>query len=241
MITDNLTEESGHKGNTIWPWIVTILIGAWLIGMSIIVAGLLISKQIAKNNPVIEEPFVENSEPINIEVPAGLPVLGNNNAKVTVIEFADFQCPYCGDWQKTVFPELKKNYIDTGKIRFVFMDYAFLGKESYRAAEAARCAHDQNKFWEYHDKIFASQNSENEGAFSDPNLKQFAKDVGLNQSEFNTCLDANKYQKDVENALVTGDSYGITSTPTLFINGYKHEGLYPFSHYQDAIESELAK
>ncbi len=220
--------------------VVTVLIGAWLIGMSILGAGYLISKEIAKNR-IASNATQNPSVKADIEVPAGIPVLGDNNASVTIVEFADFQCPFCGEWQKTIYPQIKKDFIDTGKARFVFMNFPFLGDESNRAAEAAKCATDQNKFWEYHDKLYASQNGENEGAFADVKLKAFAKDLNLNIEEFNSCFDSGKYKQEVADSFGKGSVYGVTSTPTVFINGYKSEGVAPFENYKQIIESELSK
>ena len=239
MEIEPLQEPKGKKMN--YAIIIAILIGAWIIGMSIIAAGWLITGELKKDNQNIgNSNTVVDTGPINIDIPAGIPVLGDNNAPVTIVEFADFQCPFCGEWHKTVLPELKSKYINSGKVRFVYMDYAFLGEESFRASEAARCANDQNKFWEYHDKLYSNQKGENEGAFSDSNLKQFSKDLGLNEGEFNSCLDGKKHQPEVMKALETGNSYGVQSTPTIFINGYKFEGVLPFESYVAKIESELA-
>lgn len=230
------------KSSNNFAIIIAILIGAWLIGMSILAAGWLISKELAKNSYDDQGYAVEeNLGPINIEVPAGIPVLGDNNAPVTIVEFADFQCPFCGEWQKTIFQELKSKYIETGKARFVFMDYAFLGDESTRAAQAARCANDQNRFWEYHDLLYTKQSGENEGAFIDDNLKQFAKELKLNEDEFNSCFDSNKYASQLNSDIVEADEYGVISTPTIYINGNKLEGILPFSRYEELIETELAK
>lgn len=240
---DNLNNTEPSKKSLLWPWIITIIVCAWLIGMSIIIAGWLISRQISNNNfeNGISTKAVDTIEYVDIEVPAGIPVLGDNNAKVTMVEFADFQCPFCGQWQQTVFQEIKSKYIDTGKIRFVFMDFAFLGTESVRAAEAARCAADQNKFWEYHDYLFTKQNGENEGALSDTNLKQFAQDKQLDVAEFNKCFDGNTHTQKLLSEYDKAVGYGVQSTPTVFINGNKYEGVLPFSEYEAVIETELAK
>jgi hypothetical protein len=123
---------------------------------------------------------------------------GSTQPKITIVEFADFQCPYCGEWQKTIFPKLKEEYIDQGKIRFVYWDYPFLGEESFKAAEAALCSKDQNKFWDYHDYVFKNQNEENNGAFSDSNLKKFAKDLGLDTKVFDNCFDQRIYKAQIE-------------------------------------------
>ncbi len=233
------TPDSNQKFNfSRTSIIIAILAGAWIIGMSILAAGWLITREIARQNPTATDIANQRTE---IEVPAGMDVLGDNNASVTVIEFADFQCPFCGEWHKTIFPELKSKYIDTGKVRFVYMDFPFLGPESYRATEAARCAMDQNKFWQYHDELYANQVGENEGAFADSKLKGFAKNIGLDTVQFNECLDSKKYQSAAEASLQKGSDYGVASTPTVYINGLKVEGLLPADSYWQIIESELAK
>src|SRR3989344_6092423 len=99
-------------------------------------------------------------------------VSGNPAAKIVLIEYGDFQCPFCGRFFKTTEQEIKEKYIKSGEAVFVWRDFAFLGEESFRSAEAARCAGEQGKFWEYHDYLFNNQKGENEGAFSDQNQKQ---------------------------------------------------------------------
>lgn len=107
------------------------------------------------------------------------PLEGKPDAPVKLVEFADYQCPYCGMFKNQIESRLKLEYIDTGKASFDFRDFAFLGRESFDAALAARCAGGQGKFWPYHDKIFENQNGENQGVFSLENLKRFAIDLGL--------------------------------------------------------------
>ncbi len=104
---------------------------------------------------------------------------GGVNTKVTVIEYADFQCPFCGKFFKETEETLLNSYIESGQISFVYRDFAFLGPESTRASEAARCAAEQGKFWEYHDYLFNHQKGENQGAFSDLYLKSFAGELKL--------------------------------------------------------------
>lgn len=106
-------------------------------------------------------------------------VLGNIDAKVAVILYTDFQCPYCGKFFKETEETIIKSYVEQGKIKFVHRDFAFLGNESMKSAEAARCAGDQGKFWEYHDYLYNHQNGENQANFSNLNLKLFAQKIGL--------------------------------------------------------------
>lgn len=118
---------------------------------------------------------------------------------------------------------------------------AFLGQESNWAAEASECANDQNAFWNYHDKLYASHAGENQGAFSKDKLKQFAADLKLNTATFNACLDSNKHQVQVLEDTELFQSVGIQSTPTFLINGKAVQGALPFDQLSQIIESEKAK
>jgi protein-disulfide isomerase len=104
---------------------------------------------------------------------------GNSQSGVTLVEYADFQCPFCGKFFNESEQTVIANYIKQGKINFVYRDFTFLGPESVEAAQAARCAADQGKFWQYHDYLFSHQMGENQGAFATPNLKTFAVTLGL--------------------------------------------------------------
>lgn len=106
-------------------------------------------------------------------------VLGNPNASITLVLYVDFQCPFCGKFFAETEQTALANYVKDGKVKLVSRDFAFLGDESLKAAEAARCAGDQGKFWEYHDYLFTHQKGENQGNFSNLNLKTFAKELGL--------------------------------------------------------------
>ena len=128
--------------------------------------------------------------------------------------------------------QLEDTFIKTGKLRFVYRYIAFLGDESQWAAEAAECAAEQAKFWEYHDKIFASQKGENQGAFSKDNLKKFAADLKLDTAKFNQCLDSGKYADKIKKSNDDAGAFGVTSTPTVFING-----IYIPGQYLGAIDS----
>lgn len=172
---------------------------------------------------------------------AGDFVLGDPAATVTLVEFADFQCPFCGKLFKETLPSVKENYVKTGKVRFIFRDFAFLGDESFRAAEAARCAGEQDKFWDYHDYLYGHQKGENQGAFSDDNLKKFAGILKLDQTSFDACLDSGKYRDLVEKESKAGQELGVTGTPTTFINGVAAAGAIPFSDLSKKIDAALSE
>jgi len=193
---------------------------------------------------------------VELKVADDDPILGSRDAKVTVISFQDFQCPFCGAfngfetsaskmlkekdsaWQATL-PNLKKEYIEKGKVAYVWKDNPILGDESRWAAEAARCAQDQGKFWEYHDYLFAHQKGKNQGAFSKENLKKVATELKLNSSEFGKCLDSNKYEKKIEAALAIATEAKAIGTPTTFVNGQPLPGAYSYTALKELIEKEL--
>lgn len=165
--------------------------------------------------------------------------IGDKNAPVTLVEFADYQCPFCGEFYKDVFPKLKEKYIDTGKVKFYFQDFAFLGEESNFAAEAVRCAEAQGKYWEFHNYLYEHQDGENKGTFSMENLKKFGTTLGLTATDFNSCVDSRVNKALVESETYVGQRLKVQATPTVFINGKRVEGSAPFEYYAEMIEAEL--
>ena len=138
--------------------------------------------------------------------------------------------------------QIEETWVKAGTVRFVYRHMAFLGQESQWAAEAAECAGEQNKFWEYHDKLFDSQKGENQGAFSNNRLEAFAEAVGLEMNDFNTCFGQNRYQDEIDADKASGDGAGVTGTPSVFVNGrILTPGRVPsFSQISEAVEAELA-
>jgi protein-disulfide isomerase len=165
---------------------------------------------------------------------------GAEDAPVVVVEYADFQCPYCAQFASSVGQRLKEDYADQGQIRFVFHHLAFLGDESTWAAEASECANEQGRFWDYHDKLFAEQAGENQGAFSQDNLKRFATDLGLDTGQFDACLDSGKYGSSVRDATNQAQRRRINSTPTVVVNGQVIQNWNNYGALQAAIEAALA-
>jgi protein-disulfide isomerase len=154
---------------------------------------------------------------------AGLPsngnVLGNPSAPVKVVEWGNYQCPFCGIFARETQDQLINDYVKTGKATFEFRNFAFNGQESYDSAAAALCAKDQGKFWEYHDTLYLNQHGENQGAFTRDRLKQMAKTVGLDTDKFNQCLDNNTYASQVKVEQNDALNAGAKGTPTFAVNG----------------------
>jgi predicted DsbA family dithiol-disulfide isomerase len=166
--------------------------------------------------------------------------MGNSDAKVKIIEYADFQCPYClRYWQETE-PQIIKTYVATGKAYYEYRSMgAFIGPDSASAAEAAYCAGDQGKFWQYHDILFSNWTGENTGDFAPDKLRKYAPDVDLDQKIFDTCLTQRKHTNQVQQDVANAKADGIRATPSFLINGTLIEGAQPFNIFQQTIENAL--
>jgi protein-disulfide isomerase len=168
------------------------------------------------------------------EVPiTGAPAKGPEYAPVTIVKFEDFQCPYCKQFQPTV-TELLSRY--NGKIRLVHKDLPLdsIHPQAHQAAEAARCADEQGKFWNYHDKLYA-----NAPKFSTGDLTNYAKELGLNVGFFERCFASGKYRTIVKQDISDGVQLGLTGTPTFFINGREISGTQPLETFVTMIDEEL--
>jgi protein-disulfide isomerase len=161
--------------------------------------------------------------------------LGAADAPVTIYEYSDFQCPFCATAAAEVVPQVDTDYLATGKAKLTFKTMAFIGQESRQAAEAALCAGDQGKFWDYHNKLFEEQRGENQGTFEVANLKRFAGEIGLDQGEFNTCFDAGKYTSRIADDMDEAQNRGVNSTPTFFVGQEEVDSTY------DAISAAIEK
>jgi protein-disulfide isomerase len=163
------------------------------------------------------------------------PAQGAATAPVTVVEYSDFQCPFCGRVLPTL-KELRTKYGD--KMRLVWKDFPLtqIHPQAFLAAQAGNCAREQGKFWEYHDRLFANQQ-----ALQPDLLKKYATEVGMDAAKFNECLDSSKYEAKVQESLAAGTRLGITSTPTVYINGRMINGAQSIDVFQAIIDDELAR
>jgi protein-disulfide isomerase len=175
---------------------------------------------------------------------AGIPqsgrILGASSAPVTVVEYGDYQCPGCGHFAREIEGQLVRDYVATGKVRFEFRDYAFIGDESVVAAGGAACAQDQNAFWPYHATLFHSQLGENEGGFRAMRLKAMARGLSLDEDQFASCLDGRRHAGDVDDMRAEARALGIAGTPSFVVNGT----LIDYRGYESlraAIDAALAE
>lgn len=169
-----------------------------------------------------------------VSIPAGAPVLGPVDAPITIIEFADYQCPYC----RRVHPGLSRllaEYKD--KVRYVFRDYPLANhNRAVPASVAARCAGEQGKFWDYHNNLM-----EMTGSLSDDDLMKRAADLGLEAGAFNTCFTSGRHTADVQAGFTDGQAVGVTGTPSFFINGRMVVGAKPYQDLKKVVDEELAR
>lgn len=229
------------------PILVGILvIAAFLIGSMYTKISYLEKGNGTTAQPTIAQGSIPPTTPApgqKVNVSEGnLPALGDKNAKVTVIEFADFRCPFCEKWFTDVEGNLIKDYINTGKAKLVFRNYAFLGAASTVAANAAECANEQGKFWDYHDYLYKNQPPETDTSmYTVDNLTTIAGNLGMNTDQFKTCLSSNKYQKNVDADLADGQKAGVSGTPSMFVNGVITVGAQPYSTFKTLIDQALTK
>jgi len=178
----------------------------------------------------------------------GDPVMGSKDARVTLVEFTDYQCPFCGRAFRQTFPPVVAEYVKTGKLRYVIHNYPLtqLHANAFRAAEAARCAQAQGKFWEMHDRLFGNQK-----ALDEKGLEDSAKALGLDTQQFQQCLTSGKYKTEIESEVEAGKKLGVTGTPTFFLGTTgsdpnevkatrKIGGAFPYTAFKQAIDDILS-
>ena len=181
------------------------------------------------------------------------PFIGSEDAPVTIIEFSDYQCPFCRKFWTETYPSIKSEYVDTGKVKIVFRDFPLVSLHpmAIPSAEAAECVRDtagnDAAYFEYHDKLFGEQNILDSGSIEGPvrstvtytndDLKNWAQEIGY---DISSCLDSGKFRTEVQKDLADAQSAGGQGTPYFVINGNPLSGAYPFSAFQQIIEAELA-
>lgn len=237
-----MTEENQPKNYSQYILPGAILVAALIISGTLLYArrqpGIQGTAQIGGGNQAQQSPA-----PVavaDIKLGPDDHVLGNKDAKVTIVEFADFRCPFCKRFFQQAESPLIGEYVNKGTARFVFKNFAFLGQQSVWASEAAECASEQGKFWQFHDWLYKNQAPESDlNYYSKANLIKYAGRVRLETAQFSSCLNSDKYSKRVSDDLAEGQKYGVSGTPTVFINGKKIVGAQPYETFKAAIEGAL--
>lgn len=176
-----------------------------------------------------------------ISTAMGSPILGDPSAPITIVEFGDYQCHQCYNWFHNTKPAIVEDYIETGKVNLVFVDLAFLGRDSPIASQASYCAEDQEIYWEYHDILYNFQDSKIDGGWANSErLKAFASSLELDMDLFNSCLDSEKYSKRVQYNIQQARDHGVKGTPGFFIVGPDGQeqlgGAQPFSVFKQVLD-----
>jgi len=214
------------------------------LGALVLVAAIAIPAITRANQPVGE---ITPAPPVTREKVNGMS-MGDPNAPVQIDVFEDFQCPACVYYTQQTEVQVIQEYVNTGKVYYVFHNFPFIDdnsalKASDQAANAAMCAAEQNIFWEYHDVLFANWLGENDGSMNDKRLIAFAETAGLDMKAFNTCFDKNPYKSQIQDDLSLGRTMGVQGTPSVFVNGsLLTPGKVPdFASVKAAVEAELTK
>jgi protein-disulfide isomerase len=162
------------------------------------------------------------------------PAIGPSNAPITLIEFSDFQCPYCRSWHEQVYNRLRQEYPD--KVRIVYRDFPLFSihPDAEPAAEAANCANEQGKFWEFSDRLFSGSQ------LGEQTYLGYANDLGLDLDKFKTCIQSGRFRDEVMGDYQYASSLGVQSTPTFFLNGLPLVGAQPYEVFKQVIDKELA-
>jgi len=234
----------------------TVIIVAIVIGISVagIAAALMVSSSGAPATVSNEKSApTQSAEQITTQLlspsVASAPALGSNDAKVTIVEFGDYQCTWCHRWHEGTKDTLIADYVNTGKVRFLFKDFPIndlSDRASSLAAEASYCAADQGKYWEYHDEVYNNWEGENTGWVTRASLEQFAKDAGVTDiSAFSDCLDSGKFTSVVRDNYSLARSIGLDATPSfiVLIQGETPQlmrGAHPYSTFERVINEAYA-
>lgn len=167
---------------------------------------------------------------------------GDNTAPVTIVEFTDYQCPFCARFFEDSYGQIMSEYVDTGKVRYISRDLPLsFHANAENAALAARCAGDQNKYFEMHDELFRTQAAWSELPDPKAEFSKAAGTIGLNASTFASCYDSGKYRQAIADDLALAAQMGASGTPTFFINGVKLVGAQPFATFKQTIDTALAQ
>jgi protein-disulfide isomerase len=179
---------------------------------------------------------------------ASAPALGSADAEVTIVEFGDYQCTWCHRWHQSTKDSIVADYVDTGKVRFLFKDFPIndhADRASSLAAEASYCAADQGKYWDYHDELYVNWKGENNGWVTKDSLKQFASNVGLDGQQFSECLDSGRHRGLVRQNYELAVAAGLSATPSfiVLVDGETPKlirGAHPYSTFQQVIDPVYA-
>lgn len=241
-----LEDSNATVGIASSPYLIpgSILMGSIIISLSILFSGTGVQRingggGVANNEDgvaqVNEEDLALNSRDV---------ILGDPDAPVTLIEYGDYQCPFCARFFSQTEQHIKENYVSQGLVRMVFRNFQFLGPESVAAAEAAECAKDQGKFWAFHDAIYTEEffdGVEHNGNLNRDLFTRIAGDLNMDLDQFTSCVDSGQYSDQIQRDRSEAQLVGVNSTPITFINGKRIEGAVPTEIFVREIEEALSR
>jgi len=246
-----------NSGKSISITKTTIVFGAVLLVLGYFIGNTVpIANNIAKQQPdvgvITSTVGQDNSQStakfagsVNFDVPTIAKFRGSESARLNLVEFGDYQCPFCEKFFKETEPTLENEYIDAGKVKFYFLDVSIVGPDSIILAQGSWCANEQGKYYEYHDYMYSNQGQENSGWGTPDKVKGLAKNIpGMDTEKFNQCLDAKKYESRSQQLTQFAQQLGLTGTPTMFVGnselGYtKITGAQPYSVFKQVIDKYL--
>ncbi len=243
---DSNNEVITIKKENLWKYSTFVLLAVVVIGAFVFftTGDSTTTTGAAVNVPTNNVPSQPAKVDVDVDDDA---VLGDKKAPVTIVEFSDYQCPFCRKFWQDTYPQLKKEYIETGKVKLVFRDFPLsfhaMAMPSAIAAECIREKGGDTAYWKYHDKLFQEQNTLDGGSvkstvqYTNEDLKAWAKSVGY---DISSCLDSQKYKSEVEKDMAEGQSFGASGTPAFFVNGRLISGAQPFANFKQIIDAELA-
>jgi protein-disulfide isomerase len=228
---------------------VSLVIFSFLLGMltnKIIYLQQEITNPSLAAAPTQQQPAEPTPPPVVKDLSAGkLPIMGNKNAKVTLVEFSDYQCPFCKKFYDESEKQIVEKYVKTGKVKFAYRHFPLssIHPNAQKAAEASECANEQGKFWEFHDLLFANQDiwSPKPAADALTDWTATAGQLGMDPEQFQACVTSDKYKKNVAVDTEAATKVQVNATPTMFVNGVRVVGAVPFADIEKTIEQELKK
>jgi len=226
-------------------------IGALIASITIVIIFFGINGVTNESELVLEQtPTIDQLNPpkvtLNTFLGNGSPILGDNNAPITLVEFGDYQCHFCNVFFHSTEDKILQKYVETGKVKMIFKDFNIIGTDSVNASHGAHCAKDQELFWEYHDILYSNWTGENNGWASSENLLKFAEEIGLDVDEWSECMIKGTHSQIILASNADAKSLGLTGTPAFFIIGSDGKitrivGAQPFDVFENIFETELKK
>ncbi|EGG43048.1 DSBA oxidoreductase [Candidatus Nitrosarchaeum limnium SFB1] len=209
-----------------------------IIGVIVVIAGaVLISTNYNSES---------QSNKLSIDTTKGSPVLGESSAPITIIEFGDYQCPFCQKWNQNTKPLIDRDYISTGKVKLIYVDFPIVGPDSINAHAGSYCADEQGLYWQYHDFLYKNQGHENSGWVSMNNLKNIVSGMeGIDVNLFSNCIDSGKYNDRVKENKNIAVKNGAKSTPSFIVigpngHGVAISGAQPYSVFKQTIDEMMS-